>query len=81
MITELQIWKLVDEHVKDMDISYGSEITFAKLNFLAGLIAILKWQNNNDFRFMNSPPLIPPRGEDKNPSNRGVIPTKVGISN
>ena len=53
MITECKIKKLLDEHVKNMNNSFEGEIVFAKLHFIAGAIAILKIQNNSDFRFMN----------------------------
>lgn len=53
MITERQIRKLVNEHVKDMDSLFYIEKVAAKTNFLAGVIAILKFQNKNDVRFMN----------------------------
>lgn len=39
MITKRQIRKLVDEHIKDMDSSFGIDEVAARLNFLAGVIA------------------------------------------
>ena len=53
MITERQIRKLMEEHVKDMDDSFEAEKVAAKENFLAGAIAILKLININDMRFLN----------------------------
>lgn len=53
MITERQIKKLMEEHIKNMDSSFEAEKVAAKENFLAGAIAILKLLNSNDFRFMN----------------------------
>lgn len=53
MITSRQIRKLADEHVKGMDGSFEIEKISAKLNFLAGVMAVLRLQNKNDFRFMD----------------------------
>lgn len=53
MITERQIRKLMNEHVKDMDSSFEIEKVSVKINFLAGVIAVLKLQGKNDCRFMN----------------------------
>lgn len=53
MITERQIRKLMDEHVKSMDISFKIDEIAAKVNFMAGAIAVLKCIEKNDIRFMN----------------------------
>lgn len=53
MITERQIRKLMDEHLQNMDGSFEIDKVAAKVNFLAGVIAVLKLQNRNDIRFMN----------------------------
>lgn len=53
MITSRQIRKLVDEHVKDREGLFEIDKMAARVNFLAGVIAVLKLQNRNDIRFMN----------------------------
>ena len=53
MITERQIRKLMDEHVKDMDGSFEIDRITARVNFIAGVIAVLKLQGENDTRFMH----------------------------
>lgn len=54
MITVRQIRKMTNEHVKNIDDSFEIEKLAAKINFLAGAIAVLKLLNKNDLRFMNT---------------------------
>lgn len=53
MITERKIRKLMDEHVQNMNSSFGIDEVAARLSFIAGVIAILKLLKSNDMRFMN----------------------------
>lgn len=53
MITERQIKKLMEAHVKDMDDSFEAEKVAAKENFLAGAVAIIKLLNSEDMRFIH----------------------------
>lgn len=57
MITERQIRKLMEEHIDDININisvtYEVDNVTARVNFLAGAIAIMKLINRNDLRFIN----------------------------